>query len=222
MTCDHCSKLRKSEWLGRLAAEAFTADHVRFVTYTYDDDHLPSDKKIDRRHIKECYAVRRRRYEFRHFTVGEYGEINGRPHFHSLQFYYGEPPMEPLNVNCRTYGWAKGNAQYELPKSIASCASYVYAYLDKGGEAMKPSPKMGHQYLVRFAQMQARNRRFLTGPHGIQYYVPGVRTREGALWRYHLPCWHSYATDMAEAYLDTWAECHDDPPRDELRGIAYG
>lgn len=199
------------------------ADHLRFVTYTYDDDHLPRGGGIIRRHINQCYSVRRRSgLRFRHFTVAEYGEKRNRVHWHSLQFYYGDPPLDPLDVSTRTFGWSHGNAQYEVPRSIAASAAYVFDYMNKGGEAMRPSDGLGKQYLLNFAKMQARNRRYLTNDHGITYYVPGVRTPQGQLWRYQLPRFHPWAADLAEVYLDTWQLSHDDPCPDDLRGIAYG
>lgn len=224
MHCDFCRTLRRSEWLGRLAAEAFTSKAVRFVTLTYDDEHVEAGFPLPPEHFKDYCKARRRKYPFKHFTVGEYGDQTGRPHWHSLQFYSGRVPTEPLNFSSlwRGSGWAKGNSQYELPKSMAACCAYVWDYLDKGGKGLRPSPGIGREYLLDWSRMRARNGRTLTSAAGIRYTVPNSRTKEGKLWEYYFPCNHPWAIDMAEAYIDEWELTRNEEMRERFENISHG
>lgn len=223
MTCEHCKAVKRKYWLGRLAAEAFTADAVRFVTLTYDEDHLDAKAwGLHADHIKDYCKVRRRKYRFRHFTVGEYGDANGRPHWHSLQFFYGVQPQDVLNFSTKTYGWNKGNAEYELPRSVAGAVAYVYDYVDKGGKALRPSPGIGKRYLGNYAKMQARNGLRLTNDYGIVYTVPNARKESGGLWRYQIPNGHPWAGDLADLYIEEWENTRSEPMTDPLKGINYG
>jgi len=59
-----------------------------FVTLTYDDEHLPADGSLDvtefQRFMKRLRKARESKVRF--FHCGEYGDINGRPHYHALLF----------------------------------------------------------------------------------------------------------------------------------------
>jgi len=222
MNCPHCKSIFRQHWLGRLAAEAFTSDYVRFVTLTYDEEHLDDRAfALDNEHFKDYSKSRRRKYDFKHFTVGEYGDKTGRPHWHSLQFFKGKPPVEPLDFAQVQYGWRKGNSLYQTPNSVAACCAYVYDYLDKGGKALRPSPGLGKQYLFAFARMQARNNRRLTDHVGIRYTVPNARRTDGVSWYYHIPPSHHWASDIAAEYVEEWERTQDGPLIDPLRNIDY-
>lgn len=222
--CPHC-RFAKRHWLtGRIAAEMFSADHIRFVTLTYDDANHGSAGTA---HIKEYVNNRRRTYGFKHFTVLEYGEQRGRAHWHSLQMYYGPCPAEPLDVALPDQlGWAKGTSQYETVRSIAGSVGYIMGYLDKGGLSCRPSPNMGTEYLIRYAQHRARNRHRLTDREDrLPFTVPGVRKKAsdgGALWVYYVPTAHRVAGLMAEAYNSEWETLFGELPSDPLRNIKYG
>ena len=214
VTCESCRYQKRMWMMGRLAAEMYTANATRFVTLTYSDDELANG--VSTNHVKEYYHNRRRRYGVKHFTVLEHGEKTGRPHFHAIQCYYGDPPKDPLGVACDNFGWAKGTSQYETIRSTAGAIGYLFGYLDKGGEAMRPSPMMGRQYLLGFARHRARNRVRLTNQKdGITFYIPGVRTKEGKLWNYQVPISDPVAQMMVDAYLEEfrslWAADPDDP-----------
>lgn len=222
-TCAYCAGLYKQFWVGRLAAECHTADHVRFVTLTYDDENVGEAFSLPRNHLRDYFKTRRRKYTFRHFTVGEWGDKTERPHWHSLQFYYGDPPLEPLNFSDRYFGWAKGNSQYETLRSIGGSVTYIMDYLDKGGSPVRPSPGIGKLYLLRYAKLLAEERRLLTKDQGIVYTVPGVTSRKGgSLRKLYFPASHPWAIDMAEIYESTWEALHNELPPDPLKGIPYG
>lgn len=218
--CPSCKELRRFEWLGRLAAEAFTAKAVRFVTLTYSDEYLKSGVGLPPEHIKKYVRQRRRKYSFKHYTVGEYGEKTGRPHWHSIQFYEDVVPSEVLDFSMLQFGWGKGNSQYEIPRSIAGSCAYLYDYVDKGGKALRPSPGIGYEYLRRHARFLARNRRPLVERGAIRYTVANSRDLSGNLWKYFFPISHHWTQDFVEEYLDEWELTQkDEPPCDYMKGI---
>ena len=64
-------------------------DENSFITLTYDDEHLPWDGSLNKKHLQDF--MKRLRWHHRHKTIrffacGEYGEKLSRPHFHALLF----------------------------------------------------------------------------------------------------------------------------------------
>lgn len=84
-TCIGCRTAKAKEWAVRCALEDAVYDVTCFVTLTFDEVHVPVT--LDRRHV-QLYAKRVRTAEgrVRYFASGEYGERNGRPHYHVLLF----------------------------------------------------------------------------------------------------------------------------------------
>lgn len=218
--CDYCRYLKRKWMMGRIAAEMFQADHVRFVTLTYDDDHIANVKWED---LKDYVKVRRRRYTMKHFSVFEYGDRTGRPHWHSVQMYFGAAPEDPLDVAADHYGWAKGTSQYELVRSTAGAVGYLFGYLDKGGKCTKLRG-FGNAYLLEFARMRARQKDRLTNANSgaVEFTIPGVRKKEGGSWIYTVPGNAPICGMMANAYLEEWEDLYGELPIDPLKGIDYG
>jgi len=63
-----------------------------FVTLTYSNDHLPSDGSLVPSHLQSFHKrlhnrlLDARGVGIRYFACGEYGDLNKRPHYHSLLF----------------------------------------------------------------------------------------------------------------------------------------
>lgn len=220
--CEACLKRRRRHWLGRLAAESYTATVTRFVTLTYDDDHVDTALSLPREHVKQWLRnLRSKGYVFKHKTVGEYGDETKRPHWHSMMFFHGKIPDFPLDVNLRQAGWSRGKCQFEKPRSIAGATAYLYDYIHKGGLELRPSPGMALTYLLRWARVQAHNRLLLANEYAIRYNVPGVRDKRGKLWEYHISFSHPYAILMAEEYLRHWDYSRGDPNYIQFWRIDY-
>lgn len=92
--CAGCRLDKARDWAIRCVHEAQLHDKNSFLTLTYDDDNIPPDyslRPIDitnflkrlRKHLSPC--------KIRFLQVGEYGEINKRPHHHLLIFGYDFP-----------------------------------------------------------------------------------------------------------------------------------
>lgn len=55
-----------------------------FITLTYDDQHLPADRCVSIDEMQRFFKrARKYGFQFKHVYCGEYGEDNGRPHYHA-------------------------------------------------------------------------------------------------------------------------------------------
>lgn len=63
-----------------------------FLTLTYSDENLPRNGSLDRSAMPRFFKrLRRRGVRCRYYQCGEYGEENGRPHYHAAVFGFGFP-----------------------------------------------------------------------------------------------------------------------------------
>lgn len=147
--CTPCRIRKRREWTHRILLESFEHVSSAFVTLTYSDEHLPSDCCVHPEHLSSFVKRLRAAYEFRdwpklrYFGVGEYGDRNGRPHYHLIVFsaYPCEKPLlkkankpcdcEPCKViqSC----WRKGHILNGTvtPESAEYTAKYTSKCLGK-------------------------------------------------------------------------------------------
>lgn len=92
-SCVGCRLERARQWALRCVHEAQLHAESCFLTLTYDDAHLPEDLSLDHTHfqlffkrLRERRVVAEQRANLRYFMCGEYGSLNGRPHYHALVF----------------------------------------------------------------------------------------------------------------------------------------
>lgn len=86
--CLACLSNARHAWAARLMLERKCHEHAQFITFTFDDDHLP-DSASDLKRIWQLFVKRFRKADGqqpRYFTCLEYGTRYGRPHFHSVLF----------------------------------------------------------------------------------------------------------------------------------------
>lgn len=146
--CIGCRSARATAWAHRCAHEASQYDNNIFLTLTYDDDNIPRSGHLDPRHLQlftkrlrqdatrhESQYQRDPTHPIRYFACGEYGEWNGRPHYHALLFncdfrdkytvgkeLYEAPTLSTLwtygiaNFGTARPGAANYIAQYSLKK----------------------------------------------------------------------------------------------------------
>lgn len=58
-----------------------------FLTLTYNDECLPRDGSLDKRHLQLFFKRARKRFgSFRYYACGEYGDRTFRPHYHAAIF----------------------------------------------------------------------------------------------------------------------------------------
>lgn len=85
--CVGCRSSWSSMWMIRCVHESLMYERSSFITLTFDQDHVPKNWSIDKRHW-QLFAKRLRHATgpFRYFAAGEYGSVNNRPHYHALLF----------------------------------------------------------------------------------------------------------------------------------------
>lgn len=88
--CDGCRLERSRQWAIRCMHERQLHESNSFITLTYDDSHLPCNDSLYHRDWQLFAKRLRKKYgPFRFFMCGEYGGLNGRPHFHACLFGVG-------------------------------------------------------------------------------------------------------------------------------------
>ncbi len=103
--CIGCRIDRSRQWAIRCVHEAKMWQHNCFITLTYSDEHLPSDKSLHyddfqrfmkrlRKRFKGLNADSNGKFPIRFYMAGEYGENFGRPHFHACIFNFDFPDKE--------------------------------------------------------------------------------------------------------------------------------
>lgn len=121
--CVACRSSRINDWAVRMTMENATYNQKAiFVTLTYADEFLPTDRTLDKPElVKFC---KRLRYHLTHsfrgimdimeqksisfFGCGEYGSQYGRPHYHLIIFGLPfVPQLRSLITTCWKYGFVK-------------------------------------------------------------------------------------------------------------------
>lgn len=130
--CMPCRINRREEWTARILLESQDHSHNWFVTLTYDDQHLPADRSLQKSDAQKW--LKRFRYEvaptrIRYFLCGEYGSKTARPHYHALLFT-SLPDIQDALSKSWTLGFttcapltperARYTAQYTTKKVIGS------------------------------------------------------------------------------------------------------
>lgn len=119
--CIACRVRKAQEWSARLWLEWKSTDSPScFLTLTYDDDHLPSDRSL---HVEDyqLFLKRLRRalepVKIRYYCAGEYGSQLERPHFHLLIFGtdFGADKLPIANVFNRLH------PDYYISSLVARC-----------------------------------------------------------------------------------------------------
>lgn len=89
--CIGCKLERSRQWAIRCVHEASLHEQNSYITLTYDDRYLPMDGSLQVRDF-QTFMKRLRKHihpqKIRFFHCGEYGEENGRPHYHACLFGY--------------------------------------------------------------------------------------------------------------------------------------
>lgn len=86
--CMGCKLERSRQWSVRMMHEAKLYQQNAFLTLTYDAQHVPTNYGLDLRHL-QLFIKRLRKsldHKIRFFACGEYGDLNGRPHYHAIVF----------------------------------------------------------------------------------------------------------------------------------------
>lgn len=173
--CVGCRLERSRQWAIRISQEASLYDTNCFITLTYTDQYCP--KSLDLRHFQLFMKRLRKKYGngIRFFHCGEYGDLNGRPHYHSallnfdfpdkklyysnngFNYYLSESLSElwPYGIHLisdLTYDSAGYIARYVLKKITGDSA--VDAYKDKKPPyvTMSRRPGIGYPWIEKYLE----------------------------------------------------------------------
>jgi len=114
--CIGCRLEYSRQWAIRCVHESSLYTFNIFITLTYDEDSLPPFGSLDKKHFQDFMKRFRKRfkgydpvvkddgdvhYPIRYYHCGEYGEKNGRPHYHAIIFNFRFPDQVLLYSNSR-------------------------------------------------------------------------------------------------------------------------
>lgn len=103
--CMPCRFNRQRVWYHRILLEGLCHAESCFVTLTFREEALPSDRSVCPETLRNWLKRLRRSYvdrRLRYFAVGEYGDLRGRPHYHAI--VYG------IRCHQGPYEWSSGLA----------------------------------------------------------------------------------------------------------------
>lgn len=150
-TCVGCHLAKARAWAIRCRLELQDHPAACWVTLTYDEAHVPPTlhkrhlqgwfKRV-RHHVRQQDNVKRRALrikvkDYKHyrrvrfFACGEYGELNGRPHYHAIIF-----GLDRHSSGFLSDKWGMGNVQ--IDELSPAAMAYVCGYaLKKAGKRDK-------------------------------------------------------------------------------------
>lgn len=206
--CVACRIARQREWAVRMLHEYSTSDSAVFVTLTYNDESLPEDCSLSKRELQLFFKRLRKalpKRNIRYFACGEYGDENGRPHYHGI-FYNIEKFDEDIVYST----WQKGFVQVRTFsfKRAMYVAKYCFKQLDgyvadfKYGNRQRPfrlvSQGLGREFVDRNGDVFRRRLAVRVDGHDLalpRYYrdrlgldkscfIPGALERDAELAEY--------------------------------------
>lgn len=133
-TCIACHKSKAQGWALRCLLENQQHHSAVFTTLTYDNEHepltlQPRHLQLFHKRLRKDLAKQKRR--IRQFASGEYGEQNGRPHYHDIIFgAHAEHDKQRIQD-----AWRMGNA-YTVAVT-PSAIGYTAGYCAKKYNAVK-------------------------------------------------------------------------------------
>lgn len=146
--CAACLALQQAQWSFRIEQEALRGGHASalFVTFTFDNSHLPEDECLSKSHVQRYLRNLRQNLYRKYFDgtdkasvpkvvyyfCGEYGSLRGRPHYHAILFF-----SKSVDWRIIQDSWNKGIV--DIREFTSARAGYVAKYsvkqmeLDYGG-----------------------------------------------------------------------------------------
>lgn len=142
--CIGCRLEKSRQWAMRIMLEASLYENNCFITLTYDDENLPDPPTLVLDDWQRFMKRLRKEYGngIRFYHCGEYGEKNGRPHYHAVLLNFDFPDKQPLQL--LDYGsetkklyksdslerlWSKGHTS--IGSVTFQSAAYVARYVVK-------------------------------------------------------------------------------------------
>lgn len=197
--CIVCQTNKAAEWAARLTHELQTSKQACFITLTYNDSYVPmfSDGLLTlwKDDLQRFWKRFRKEYGkgIKYFSVGEYGSMTERPHYHAVIFNWSPkyddlvPLTSPLGKQYFTLKkledlWGYGNCQVGscTTDSIYYCSGYILkSFLDKTslGSRTRPFLRVSKGIGLTYAELHADR------IHNLQLTAEG---KVGPLPRYYI------------------------------------
>lgn len=128
--CLACKASRAKQWTNRLLHEYQYHEKAVFVTLTYDNENLPEDLSLDKRHFQLFMKLLRKNYydktkkRLKYFACGEYGDKYDRPHYHAIIFDLGIEDESFIHQS-----WRRG--MIKIGSVTEASCRYVSNYVQK-------------------------------------------------------------------------------------------
>lgn len=176
--CIGCRLEYSRQWAIRCVHEAQLYDRNSFITLTYNDENLPSDGSLKKKHFQDFMKRLRKELDkqgikIRYYHCGEYGEQLMRPHYHAIIFGYDFPdrklftvrrgvrlyrsemlerlwPFGFSTVGDVTFESAAYVARYVLKKVNGDKAEEHYQGKQPEYTTMSRRPGIGHDWLLKY------------------------------------------------------------------------
>lgn len=160
--CWQCRGNRIRDYVGRVMAEAHTADASVVLSLTYSEVG-PGSVLLLYSDVQNFLKRLRKDFNVRYLVAGEFGSLKGRAHWHICLFFRGAVPAFTLCTEKWSWGyWPHGFtwADELTPKG----AKYVCKYLlkDLSGDAgeqrpgLSKKPILGAEFLTQLAASHVR------------------------------------------------------------------
>lgn len=143
--CPECCKDYYTSWASRGSRELLRWDSSVFITLTYDEEHLPDDKSLNKKHVQDFIKRVKKHFRssktspIRQTYCGEYGSRTCRPHYHvilyncffadAVRHYVSDGGHQVYTSKLLTRLWGKGNAEFGY--ATAGSIAYLYKYILK-------------------------------------------------------------------------------------------
>lgn len=121
-----CRLAKAQDWATRVHHEASQHDDNSFVTLTFADEFLPSDRSVRVRHV-QLFMKRLRKAlgheRVRYLACGEYGDRYLRPHYHLILFGFCPSDLVP---------WRKSSSGFIVSRSAFLEKVWPYGHVEVG------------------------------------------------------------------------------------------
>lgn len=191
--CIPCLMNKRSDWGFRLEQEHKVSHSAHFVTLTYDEKHLRTNRSLCKRDL-QLYLKRLRKKDeqtrIRYYAVGEYGSHSGRPHYHILLFNSCEEHIRSSWTDSKNKPIGIVHVGKVTGASVAYVTKYIIqkdqypAGLEKPFATMSRAYGIGGRYLsdVMVEWHRCADRNYVVRPGNVKGRLPRFY-REKIWWK---------------------------------------
>lgn len=123
--CPNCRAGKRRDWGIRAYHESQMHAVSCFVTLTFDDEHYPDDGNVSKGFLSLWFKKLRNELgdqRVRFLACGEYGELNGRAHYHAILF--------GIDFSVDRYLWSRGSSEAPRWRSPTLERLWPYGHCD--------------------------------------------------------------------------------------------